>query len=481
MGMGLDSMSDTAFLTSTSLKDHSIDLVAEKSVLGVLLRKIEFLDVAAQLKPDHFYDGFHRHVFAAIADLAVAAGAVDPLTVYDYLRNKGWDRGKGDVRGYLFELVESAGHVRNLEAHVSIVLEKALVRRLRAATKESQEIVFNSRDFTGDDMLAAINSIFSKVSSTFTRNEPLPLQGKFGALVQFVERLDERSDGSVSPNIVPTYLSELDEMLNGGVVLGNTYVIGSRPSMGKTSLAATILVNQALNGWAVGVLSLEMTQDEFTGRVICICADMDFKPLAKGKLTQEEWARLTAGIERLNEAEFFIDDDPMVGLFDVEAKARSMIRQSGGKLKVLAIDYLQLMSGDNPNRSQMLGEISRGLKRLAKNLGIAIIELSQLNRNIDHRPDKRPMLADLRESGDIEADADVVIMPYREVKDNNASEFPDVADIYITKHRNGPTGWLPLKFISTSMKFVDWDGPEIEEFEQRKRSVGVVRRNRFEN
>lgn len=464
-------------------RDLSIDLGAERSVLGILLRNIEFLDVAAKLRPSCFYGRFHQSVYEAICDLSAESGAVDPLTVYDLLRKRGQQKGVGDPRGYLFDLVEAAGNPYHLAEHVAIVQEKSLIRRLREASQKAVQLTTNQRSgLTAAEMQEAVSDLFAPITESLVVNEPVPLNGKFGALMEFVEHLDRVTSGEVNPDVVATGLKELDEFLNGGLHLGNTYVIGARPSMGKTALALSILLNMARNGVTVGILSLEMPKVELTARLIANAGNMDFKPLASGKLETPDWEAVTSGLGILERCELYMDDEGTATLHDVEAKARSMMRQSGGKLKVLVIDYLQLMSGSNSNRTQMLGEVSRGLKRLAKKLKIAIVELSQLNRNIDHRADKRPVLADLRESGDIEADADVVIMPYRQVKDNPNCDYPDLVDVYITKQRNGRTGWMPLQFVGRSMKFVDWSGPAVQELDQRKRvGGGGGSRSRFDD
>lgn len=467
-------------IAEPEVRDPCVDIEAERSVLGILLRNSEYLDVASHLKAVYFCTRFHQLVYQAIIDLAQVSGAIDPLTVYDQLRANGHAKAVADARGYLFSLVDTAGLPQHLEAHARIVADFGLRRQIRQAVKRAAQLTADSSSCTPSELLETVSSLFTSLSAEVVRNKPTPLQGKDGALAAFLNKLESCSDENAEKLFAPTYINDLDDFINGGLYFGSTYVIGARPSMGKTSLALSIMLNMIREGWVVGIVSLEMTQDELTGRLIAGAANGSYGPLAKGKLEDKDWSSLTSGLGCLNEANAFIDDDAVVTLLDIEAKARSMMQDSGGKLRVLMIDYLQLMQGSNPNRSQMLGEISRGLKRLAKKLGIAIVELSQLNRNIDHRPDKRPVLADLRESGDIEADADVVIMPYRQAKDNPGCDFEDLADIYITKQRNGKTGWLPLRFIEKSMQFVQWDGPPVVELEKRKRAVVGGSRSRFD-
>tara|TARA_R110000850_G_C9986233_1_gene466509 strand:- start:766 stop:2187 length:1422 start_codon:yes stop_codon:yes gene_type:complete len=467
-------------IAEPKVRDVSVDIEAERSVLGILLRNNEYLDVASYLQPDYFYTRLHQLVYESIIEIAQSSGAVDPLTVYDWLKKKGNAGLVSDLRGYLFSLVDSAGLPQNLEAHARIVSDAGLLRKIRQAIKRAGQLAGDSAPQPPSQLLDAVSSLFSSLALDAVRSKPTPLQGEGGALVAFLNQLEAYGDESAKKHFVPTYINDLDRFLNGGLYLGSTYVIGARPSMGKTSLALSIMLNMIRRGWVVGFLSLEMTQHEVTGRLVAGAANCSYGPLATGCLEDADWNALSSGLGTLNEANAFIDDDSVVTLLDIEAKVRTMMQQSGGNLKVIFIDYLQLIHGDNQNRSQMLGEVSRGLKRLAKKLGIAVVELSQLNRNIDHRPDKRPVLADLRESGDIEADADVVIMPYRHAKDNPGCEHEDLADIYITKQRNGKTGWLPLRFIEKSMQFVQWDGPQVVELEKRKRAVVGGSRSRFD-
>lgn len=442
--------------------DVATDLQAEQSVLGILLRNSELIDDVGRLRANHFYISQHRLVFESIERIEFAKRRADPIAVYDDLRSHGVAK-KIDGRDFLFKLLQNAGSDRSLETHASIVRERALLRSIRLAAGRAQDIATNSPGKSAASLLDAVQNEFAALSDDYSVKDPVPVYEVFKA---YVDRLDRIHNGEEDATGVPSGLEDLDQALNGGFKPGKLYIVGARPSMGKTALALCCAAHQSLSGFAVGYWSLEMPEVEIVQRLIAVWGGMDTAALDRGNLSQDDWTKLFAVAGMVEKSNLHIDDEAAISLGDLTHRARSLKRKKG--LDILYVDYLQLMEGDGENRNVLLGSISRGLKRLAKSLGIPVVALSQLNREVQKRIDRRPVLSDLRESGDIEQDADVVMMPYREAQDNPDTMDPDLCEVFIRKQRGGACGVAQLKFEGKHTRFVKYHGPSFEDRERMK-------------
>lgn len=442
--------------------DVSTDLHAEQSVLGILLRNSELIDDVGKLRAEHFFIPAHRLVYESIERIQFAQRRADPIAVYDDLRSHGVAK-KVEGRDFLFKLLQAAGSERSLETHASIVRERALLRFIRLAAGRAQDIATNSPGKSAADILEAAQNELAVLSDNYSVKEPVPVHKIFKG---YIERLDRIHNGLESTVGIKTGLEDLDAVLNGGFKDGKFYVMGARPSMGKTALALCCAGHQSLSGYAVGYWSLEMPEEELVLRLTADWGRMDTASLDRGDLNDSDWTNLVAVASMIENSNLHIDDDASLTLADLTHRARSHKRKKG--LDILYVDYLQLMNGDGVSRNDIVGSISRGLKRLAKTLKIPVVALSQLNRNVQNRPDRRPQLSDLRESGDIEQDADVVIMPYREVLDNENAIDPDLCEVFIRKHRGGPLGVAQLKFEGKHTRFAKYTGPSFAERERMK-------------
>lgn len=444
--------------------DTATDLHAEQSVLGILLRNSEQLDVVEHLRPEHFLLPAHQAIYESIERLqGVGQRRADPISVYDDLRKHGVSD-KVEGRDHLFAILARAGSDHSLETHAEIVRERALIRSVRLAASKALDISQNTKGASAADLLEASIAEFAKLSDSYCRTDPEPVYSVFK---EYVFELDRRAHGEMGPVGIPTGFEDMDASLSGGgLERGKVYVIGARPSQGKTALALNFAGNQATTGYKVAFFTLEMPKKELVKRLLGIWGNVRSGPLAKMDLDGINWDGVTAAAARVEQAQLFIDDEPSVSLADITHKARGIKRRHG--LDVLYVDYLQLMSGKEEKRYEMIGAITRGLKRLAKALNIAIVILSQLSRDLEKRLDKRPLLSDLRESGDIEQDADVVLMPYREVMDRPDTPYPDLCVVFIRKQRDGPLGEVQLTYQGEFTRFLTYSGPSFAERERKR-------------
>jgi len=445
-------------MVDTRRLDVATDLHAERSVLGILLRNSELFAMLDRLRAEHFFLEQHRLVYEAIERLLFSGQQADPIAVYDDMRKRG-DAKKIDGRDFLFQLMQKAGAEQSLETHAEIVRERAQLRAIRLAAGRAQEIAVGSTGMSAGGVLEGGTNEFTKISGDYSRNDPVSVLDVYRA---YVERLDRIQHGEEDTESISTGLPDMDMALNGGLKRGKLYYIGARPSMGKTALALNWAAAQSISDWSVMFHSLEMPREELMIRLMGIWGSMKTADLERGKPDALEWDRLTTVALRTQESKLWIDDDPVLTLADLNHKARKQKRLHG--LDVLYVDYLQLMTGPEQKRVELLGTISRGLKRLAKSLDCAVVALSQLNRAVESRPDKRPILSDLRECGDLEQDADVVLMPYRESMDRDDVPFPDVCDVFIRKQRGGALGTVSLKYEAPYTRFVT-----LPEFERQDR------------
>jgi replicative DNA helicase len=425
---------------------HSIE--AESSVLGGLLLDNSAWDrVGDLLKDTDFYRYEHRLVFEAMAALINASKPADVITVSEHLQSLG----KADEVGglaYLNSLAQYVPSASNIRRYAEIVRERAILRKLVTASDEIATNAFNPK---GRPVAAILDESEQKIFNIGEEGSRMKrgFQAMDTLVVDLLDRVQEMADNPNDITGVPTGFYDLDRM-TAGLQAGDMVVLAARPSMGKTAFAINIAEHVALNeGLPVAVFSMEMGAAQLAVRIVGSIGRIDQGHLRTGKLTDEEWPRLTEAIEKLRNISLHIDETAGLTASELRANARRLARQCG-KLGLIVVDYLQLMSGsssDNENRATELGEISRGLKMLAKELGCPVIALSQLNRSVEQRPDKRPMMSDLRESGAIEQDADIIMFIYRdEYYNKETTKEPGVAEIIIAKQRNGPTGTVKLAF-----------------------------------
>ncbi|WP_295645670.1 replicative DNA helicase [uncultured Methylibium sp.] len=434
---------------------HSIE--AEQSVLGGLLIDNGAWDRAGDLLTDgDFYRYEHKLIYAAIGKLINAAKPADVITVYEGLQSLG----KADEVGglaYLNALAQSVPSAANLRRYAEIVRERAVLRKLVAASDEIATSAFNPQGRAVSQILDDAEGKIFRIGEEGSRSQQ-GFQPMDKLVVQLIDRVTELyENGAEEVTGVRTGFYDLDRM-TAGLQPGDLIVLAARPSMGKTAFALNIAENVAVNeGLPAVVFSMEMGASQLALRMVGSLGRIDQSHLRTGKLGDDEWGRLTEAVDKLGKASIFIDESAALTPTELRARARRQARQCG-QLGLIVVDYLQLMSGSDggsdENRATVLGEISRGLKSLAKELKCPVIALSQLNRSVETRTDKRPMMSDLRESGAIEQDADVIMFIYRDDYYNkDASKEPGVAEIIIAKQRNGPVGTAKLTFLKPLTKF----------------------------
>ena len=431
---------------------HSLE--AEASVLGGLLLDNSAWDrVGDMLTDGDFYRYEHRQVFAAISALINASRPADVITVYEQLQSLGKADEVGGV-AYLNSLAQYVPSATNIRRYAEIVRERSILRKLVSASDEISTSAFSPQ---GRPVAQILDEAEPKIFSIGEEGSRMKqgFQSMDTLVVELLDRVEEMSQNPNDITGVPTGFYDFDRMTSG-MQPGDLIVLAARPSMGKTALAINIAEHVALNeGLPVAVFSMEMGASQLAIRIVGSIGRIDQGRLRTGKLTPDEWPRLTESIEKLRNVSLHIDETPGLTPSELRANARRLARQCG-KLGLIVVDYLQLMSGsssDGDNRATEIGEISRGLKMLAKELQCPVIALSQLNRSVEQRTDKRPMMSDLRESGAIEQDADVIMFIYRDDYYNKESKEPGVAEVIIGKQRNGPTGTVKLAFLKPITKF----------------------------
>jgi replicative DNA helicase len=432
---------------------HSIE--AESSVLGGLLLDNNAWDrVGDLLKESDFYRFEHRLIFTAVSTLINASKPADVITVYEALQSLGKAEEIGGL-GYLNALAQYVPSAGNIRRYAEIVRERGILRKLVTASDEIATNAFNPQGRPVEKILDEAEQKIFNIGEEGSRMKQ-GFQSMDTLVVDLLDRVQEMADNPNDITGVPTGFIDLDRMTSG-LQAGDMVVLAARPSMGKTAFAINIAEHVALNeGLPVAVFSMEMGAAQLAVRIVGSIGRINQGNLRTGKLSDEEWPRLTEAIERLRTVSLHIDETPGLTPSELRANARRLSRQCG-KLGLIVVDYLQLMSGSSAsggdNRATELGEISRGLKMLAKELQCPVIALSQLNRSVETRTDKRPMMSDLRESGAIEQDADIIMFIYRDDYYNKESKEPNVAEIIIGKQRNGPTGTVKLFFQKNQTRF----------------------------
>jgi replicative DNA helicase len=437
---------------------HSIE--AESSVLGGLLLDNDGWDhVRDLISGKDFYRHEHKVIFETIERMLDLKNTADVITVFQFLDStaKGQEIGGLEYLNALAQFVPSASNIRR---YAEIVREQSILRNLVAAGDEISTAGFNIEGTPVGQILDEAEQKIFNIGDDSSRLKQ-GFQGMPKLIAELIDHVQAMADKDSDITGLPTGFPDLDS-ITSGLQPGDLIILAARPSMGKTALAINIAENVALKeGLPVAVFSMEMGAQQLTIRVAGSVGRIDQTRLRSGKLNTEEWSRFAEVSERLGNAPLHIDDTPALTSSQLRASARRLARQSGG-LGLIVVDYLQLMvaGGDGrrgvENRAYELAEITRGLKALAKELKCPVIALSQLSREVEKRTDKRPMMSDLRESGAIEQDADVIMFIYRDDYYNKESKEPGVAELLIAKQRSGPTGKIKLSFLSSITKFASF-------------------------
>ncbi len=430
--------------SSVKIPPHSME--AEQSVLGGLLLDNRAWDtIVDRIREKDFYRYEHTLIYRAMARLVELSKPIDVLTVSEALREtKTLDQAGGEV--YLFELANNTPTAANITAYADIVRERSVLRQLIAAANDIAENAFNTQGRSIVELLdKAERSVFS-ISELGTRGSgPVSIKS---FLAKTMDRIDTLFHSNTPITGIPTGYHEFDNMTSG-LQSADLVIIAGRPSMGKTGLAMNIAEHVAIKSrLPVLIFSMEMPGEAIVMRLLSSLCRIDQLRLRTGKLADEDWPRISSTVSMLSEAPLFIDDTPALSPAEMRARARRLAKEYG-QLGLIVVDYLQLMQvpGFNENRTAEISEISRSLKGLAKELRVPLIALSQLNRSLEQRADKRPVMSDLRESGAIEQDADLIAFIYRDEVYNEQSADKGTAEIIIAKQRNGPIGKLRLTFL----------------------------------
>ena len=426
---------------------HNLD--AEQSVLGAMLESKEAIaNVIEIIQPDAFYKPAHAQIYETILDLYGRGEPADAITVADELGRRGILESIGG-KPYIHGLLEAYPTAASARNYARIIDEHALLRRLIEAGNEVQEIGFA----LPEDVASAVDQaeeLVYQVGDRRLRDDIHPIRGLLTENMEAIETLYERGEHITG---LGSGFPDLDDM-TAGFQTSNLIVIAARPSMGKSALMGDFTLNAALRQKKpVVFFSLEMSRNEVVQRFLSSEARVDSQRIRRGSLQEQDWTRLSAALGRLAEAPIFIDDSANITLMEMRAKCRRLKARHG--LGLVIVDYLQLMQGPtrSENRQQEVSDISRNLKILARELEVPVICASQLNRGVEYRADKRPLLADLRESGAIEQDSDLVMLLYRDEVYNRDTEARGEAELIVAKHRNGPTGTVRLAFMNQYTKF----------------------------
>ena len=449
------------FNTSRSVKDlqaeygkmppQAVDL--EEAVLGALmLERDAFSIVGDLLEPDAFYKDAHQKIFRAIHKLFLNDDPVDLLTVSEALKQSGELEQVGGYY-YLSQLTTRVASAAHIEFHAKIIVQKYLQRKLIGVCTELQEMAYDEATDVSDLMDKAQKAVFD-IADGNIKKDTAEIAPIIDEAIKGIQAAAEKPDGISG---LPSGFNALDAVTSGWQP-SDLVIIAARPAMGKTAFVLSMARNMAVkHHQAVAIFSLEMSAVQLVNRLIASETELSAEKLKTGRLTDEEWQQLHSRIKALVEAPILVDDTPALSIFELRAKCRRLKQKYG--IKVLIIDYLQLMSGSggrsSDSRQQEISDISRSLKALARELQVPVIALSQLSRAVEQRPEHRPMLSDLRESGAIEQDADVVMFLYRDDYYNPDTEKKGIAEVIIAKQRNGPIGTIELVWLPDYTKFAN--------------------------
>ena len=429
------------------------DIEAEQAVIGSMLTDMEAVTSSIEtLKPEDFYREDNKLIYSAMLNLYNRAEPIDLITVKAELESMGKFEQVGGIE-YLAELPEKVPTTANANKYIKIVEDKATLRKLIKTANEIIELGYDPTEEVEDIMEGAEKKIFNLMQDKNQKGYT-PIKD---ILVESFNNLEELYNRKQHITGVPTGFIDLDYRTAG--LHGSEFIlIAARPAMGKSAFVLNIAANAALKADVpVVIFSLEMSKDQMVNRILCSEAMVDSNKVRTGKLEEEDWAKLAEAIGPLSEAGIYIDDTPGISITEIRARCRKLKLEKD--IGLVIIDYLQLVQGSSKralgSREQEIAEISRSLKILAKELDVPVIALSQLSRAVEQRPDHRPMLSDLRESGSIEQDADIVMFLYRDDYYNEDSEKKDIAEVIIAKQRSGSTGTVDLRWMGSYTKFVN--------------------------
>ncbi len=450
-------LDDGAGIESTEqrLKVPPNSIEAEQSLLGGLMLDNSAWDKVADLViASDFYRKDHRLIFAGIADLAETSNPCDVVTLSEFLDNRDELEGAGGLE-YLALLSNETPGAANVRAYAKILRERSMLRSLINAGNQISGSAYSTEGRTATDLVDEAERLVFDIAEKGSRGR-IGFRPLKNILPDAVDRIDllHQSGGDITG--IPTGFNEFDK-LTAGLQTGELIVIAGRPSMGKTTLAINIAENAAIGARVpTAIFSMEMPSQQLAFRMISSLGRVDQTHLRTGKFPDEDWSRINTAVQLMSDAPIFIDDSASLSPTEIRARARRLKREHG--LGLIVVDYLQLMQvhGSTENRATEISEICRSLKALAKDLELPVIALSQLNRSVEQRTDKRPVMSDLRESGAIEQDADLIVFIYREEVYNQETPRKGVADISIAKQRNGPIGDFPLTFVGRFTKFENW-------------------------
>ena len=441
---------DTKTQTSKKVLPFSRD--AEKSLLGILLLQIMAWDrVESKVVAADFYDTKHQHIYQALCEMHAKQLSIDMLTVVEYLQNRELiDQAGGDA--YVYALADQAPAGGNVSAYASIIHDKAVLRSLQQVATKVVDSVYHPEGRTPDELLQQAEADIFSISNTRGRQSAMEPIGNI--LAKTTERIDQLYHSGQTMTGAPTGYRDFDKM-TAGLQPGDLIIIAGRPSMGKTIFGGNICEYVAIATKKPSLFfSLEMPSESIVMRMLSSLGRIKQERIRTGKLKDEDWPRMTSAIGLLSEAPIFIDDTGGISPSELRSQARKIAREHGD-LGVIVVDYLQLMRVPElrDNRVQEISEISRSLKLIAKELNVPLIALSQLNRSLESRQDRRPVNSDLRESGSIEQDADVIAFIYRDEVYHSDSPDKGTAEIIIGKQRNGPIGTVRLSYLGEYVRF----------------------------
>jgi replicative DNA helicase len=420
---------------------------AEQAVLGGILLDPEAIGrVAEMLQPESFSLRSHQTIYKAVLTLHSQGKPTDLMTVTFWLADQKLLEQVGGQLG-LTQLVDRTVSAVNIDQYAKLILDKKTRRDLVSSAYKIIELA----EDTSQPLETVIQKSEEQIANISQGKSSEDLVSIGETLIDTFQEIEDRSESKIPPG-VPCGFYDLDAM-TGGFQRSDLIIVAGRPSMGKTALAVQFAHKIAKKGLPVAVFSLEMSKGQLVQRLLAGEAKIESTRLRSGNIQQDEWESLTEAISKLAELPIFIDDTSNPTVNEIKKKAQKLQAENGGKLGLILIDYLQLMDGGSDNRVQELSRITRGLKGMAKDLNVPVIVLSQLNRSVEQRTNKRPMMSDLRESGSTEQDADLIMMIYRDDYYNPNSSEAGVAEIILTKHRNGPTGTVKLLFDSQFTQF----------------------------
>ena len=449
-------------IKNLKLPPHSVE--AEQSLLGGLLIDNSALDqVADTISSKDFYRQDHRQIFIHIINLINSSNPADVITVAESLEKNSELTSAGGI-AYLGSLAENMPSVANIRGYAKIIRDNSILRNLITVGSDIVEGAFLPKGKDAQQLLDEMEAkLFAIAESESNR---LGYKDFQSVIAQVVRDLEERGQNPGTVTGLSTGFTDLDN-LTTGLHGGELIIVAGRPSMGKTALAMNIAEACGVDqNKAVAIFSMEMGSEQIVTRLLGAVSKVNQQKMRTGKMDDDDWAKIADGLGRLNEAPLFIDEGSALNSYELRARARRLHRSTEGGLGLIVVDYIQLMSAlggqQGENRATEISEISRSLKSLAKELNVPVVALSQLNRNVDSRPDKRPQMSDLRESGAIEQDADVIMFIYRDEVYNPESADKGIAEIILAKQRSGPIGTVKLTFVGEFTRFENYANPGYE-------------------